>query len=539
METHDTGRSQFDDVTRDNTPVIRFRLDDASLLYDLPGNTSADSPTDESIRIPFNTDQTESTSTAGYRVAVFIEGEPQQPDAEPQVLIGHARAIDVDGDGVPDGIYEFDFGSDAIDPGDPNGATTSYALTDGSHFISAKVQIVDPDDPDNDPLTLDNLTAYGTRSDSLEIVVDTIVPPAWFGDAVVADDGLHPDSDTGIEDQADTFVDRITSDTTPSFWGTAEADTVVYVYADLNDNDVLELDVDLLLGKTVAVPEDGTNQLPNGQWNMTTNIDMNDPAYFPTLDGTRTIFILAEDPAGNVADPTDAESLDIFIDTRVPPGQRDHDHHGPSLRPVRPQAIHERPDAAGLTVSTSISWTSRTAIHRLSIRPSTKSWPPRRATSCWWATTTASFLSDSIQFIDSTVDGDVGMTTVRLFFAEPLPDDRFTLTISDRITDVAFNALDGESNALEPQESPSFPTGDGGAGRGFRRPLHDRQSPRGGQLCGRKRLGRHERQHLLRQRQSRTTRIGTSSTTSASQATTSSRATLLKRRATWPMVLTS
>ena len=166
-----------------------------------PATPSPDSPIDEAIRIPFNPDQTRDTSTPGYRVAVFIEGEPQQPDAEPQVLIGYARAIDIDGDGIPDGIYEFDFETDAIDLGNPNGPTTAFALTDGSHFISAKVQIVDPDDPDNNRVTLNNLTAFGVRSVSHEIVVDTVIPPVWFGDPIVALDGLHPDSDTGIENQ--------------------------------------------------------------------------------------------------------------------------------------------------------------------------------------------------------------------------------------------------------------------------------------------------------------------------------------------------
>ena len=38
----------------------------------------------------------------------------------------------------------------------------------------------------------------------------------------------------------------------------------------------------------------------------------------------------------------------------------------------------------------------------------------------------------------------------------PLPDDRFTLTLADAIIDPAENGLDGESNAVEPQETPSF-----------------------------------------------------------------------------------
>jgi hypothetical protein len=466
VETHDTGRSQLDDVTRDETPVIRLRLDDANLLYDLPGNVYPDSPLDESIRIPFNPEQTRDTSTPGYRVAVFIEGELQQPGAEPQVPIGYARPIDFDLDGIPDGIYEFDFGADAIDLGNPNGPTTAYPLTDGSHFLTMKVQIVDPDDPDNNVESLNNLTAFGLRSVAHEIVVDTMIPPVWFGDPLVAMDGLHPDSDTGIEDQPGLFTDELTSDTTPSFWGVAEADTIIYVYADLNDNDILDLDTDLLLGKTVAIPLDGTNQFPTGQWNMTTNVDMNDPLYFPVIDGTRTIFAIAEDVAGNIDNPQDAQVLDIFIDTR---GPQVNDveittHPGYDLFDPKPSTDGPTP----LVFSLDIDFIDR---------------PPRDAPFVYPAVNEILATADgnivlvgdyngvipieSIDFIDTTVDGSIGRTTVRLNFFDPLPDDRFTLTVSDRITDDAFNALDGESHVQEPQETPQFPSGDGVPGEDF------------------------------------------------------------------------
>ena len=52
-------------------------------------------------------------------------------------------------------------------------------------------------------------------------------------------------------------------------------------------------------------------------------------------------------------------------------------------------------------------------------------------------------------------------------FQDPLPDDRFTLTISDSISDVAGNRLDGESGADEPHENPTFPSGDGVHGGDF------------------------------------------------------------------------
>jgi hypothetical protein len=56
---------------------------------------------------------------------------------------------------------------------------------------------------------------------------------------------------------------------------------------------------------------------------------------------------------------------------------------------------------------------------------------------------------------------------VILNFFEPLPDDRYTLTVSAAIPDPAGNALDGESNSSQPLEVPQFPSGDGQPGRSF------------------------------------------------------------------------
>jgi hypothetical protein len=55
---------------------------------------------------------------------------------------------------------------------------------------------------------------------------------------------------------------------------------------------------------------------------------------------------------------------------------------------------------------------------------------------------------------------------VRLNFREALPDDRFTLTILDSITDPGGNRLDGESDAPEPGV-PTFPSGNGVPGGVF------------------------------------------------------------------------
>ena len=65
------------------------------------------------------------------------------------------------------------------------------------------------------------------------------------------------------------------------------------------------------------------------------------------------------------------------------------------------------------------------------------------------------------------VTGEMATATIELRFDEPLPDDRFTLTIFDTVLDPPGNKLDGENNAIEPHEVPGFPTGDGLAGGDF------------------------------------------------------------------------
>src|SRR4029077_11044852 len=108
----------------------RSRLDDAWLLHDVPGNPINGNQLDPGqgiISIPFSGNapaQRETNSTtgvnAGFRVAIFDEGAPQQPGGAPQTPIGYARQI------TP-GVYEFDFQRDRI----VGGVVTPYVLTDG------------------------------------------------------------------------------------------------------------------------------------------------------------------------------------------------------------------------------------------------------------------------------------------------------------------------------------------------------------------------------------------------------------------------
>lgn len=288
VESIDTGRSQLDNVTRDATPTIFLRLDDGIFLHDLPGNGADNSPPDEVIPIPFSP----TGATPGYRIAIFDEGPtPPQSGTLPQTPVGFASQVVVNGV-VQEGVYFFTFTS---------------GLTDGSHFITARVQMVDPKAPTHE-------TGFGGRSLSLEIVVDTGLPPVFFGNPNITDDGLTVDP--GVTPQPPSFVDKKTNDRTPTFWGTAEANTIVRLYADLNLNNIVDVG-EPQLGLGVTLPYDGTNQFPFGQWTITSNIDLNNPAFFP-VDGLRRILATAEDVAGNVTPNDQAVALDIFLDTQGP-----------------------------------------------------------------------------------------------------------------------------------------------------------------------------------------------------------------------------
>lgn len=488
----DTGRSQLDNTTRDNTPVVAFRLDDGIFRYDLPGNEIADTPPDEVIRIPFTASQLRGPVdlAPGYRVAVFVEGLPQQPGQLPQTPVGYARQLD-------DGVYEFDFDTDALDP--------DFTLTDGSHFISARVEMIDPADNDSDPDMATRATGWGSRSASLEIVVDTVAPPVAFGDpaAGAKDDGLHPDSDSGVEDRPTTFTDRVTRDTTPTFFGVAEADSLIRVYVDVNDNKVVDLGTDVPIGQTTATPLDGTNQFPAGWWELTSAVDMNDPEAFPTpleLDGVRRILVTAEDVAGNVSQP---DALDIFIDTR---GARvtDVEINGRGdpydLFDPKPATDGPTPPVNALVISVwdaplrsdvaGNSFLYDVLLADVASNPGHYQLVGDHSgqIAIQGVTFTADAAADglaasgivTLTFTDPGADQTLGTADDVL---RPLPDDRYTLYISEAIVDPAGNALDGESNGAEPLETPLFSSGDGQPGGDFEVRFTVDSRPEFGTVC--------------------------------------------------------
>jgi Ca2+-binding RTX toxin-like protein len=446
----DTGRNQTDNVTRDNTPTIVFRLDDGIFLHDLPGNDADDTPPDQVIPIPFQA----AAGAAGYRIAIFDEGSSPAPGTQtgtqPQTPLGFATAV-----AGQEGVYQF----------------TTPVLSDGTHFLTARVQMVDP--------STELQTGFGARSASLEIVVDTVDPPVTFGLPAIADDGLDAGSDSGVIGQSgtpDTFIDRVTNDTTPTFFGTAEADSIVRVYVDTDNDGALDPAVDRLIGLTIAVPTDGTDQQPNGRWEVTSNVNMNDTTLGLGQDGTRRIFATTEDVAGNLADP---DELLIFIDTTGPqvydpPGAEEAVYvagspdfnlfgikeNGTNLAPtplvdaihINIQDLPNRDNIDANFLYEALLEEQAEAIGNVEVRGDLSGVIPIQS---------IAFVSDAI------VDGQPATGELVITFFEPLPDDRFTLTINDTLVDPAGNSLDGESNAAEPNGGPTFPTGDGQPGGSF------------------------------------------------------------------------
>lgn len=406
----DSGRSDTDDITSDNTPDVQITANDTV--------DGGDNPFPNEIK---------------WRIY------DRPGDGMGEVLIAEQAALTTDG----------------------SFTVTLPALDDGVHNLKLEVE----DRAGN--LSHDFL---------LSIEVDTQAPQKSFGDRGVANDGLHPDSDSGVAGPGGetTLVDRVTNDESPTFWGQAEANSIIRAFVQDVNNDFVQI------GQTVAIALDGNRDAdPNGEaghWELTSTINMNDPLLdFAALDGERSIFITAEDQAGNFIPltPPDVAAemmLDIFIDTQ-----------GPQIDAVQ---IDGAPGFDLFDVKPSQGPTP--TVNALSI--SAQDLPDRVANFLYNAlhegangnpVENASNYSvvgdqngivviDSVVFTpDPVVAGSPATGTIVINFADPLPDDRFTLTIWDAIVDPAGNALDGNSNASQPNGAPAFPSGDGQPGGSF------------------------------------------------------------------------
>jgi len=477
----DSGRSQFDNVTNVNEPTIYLDLADGIFLNDLPGNGTPNNPPAGVIPIPFQPGPASST-TAGDQIAIFDSNNAETP-------VGYATAV---GAGFP-GVYQYTF---------------TTALADGVHNLTAEVQMVDPATPTE--------TGFGLESLPLTLTIDTVPPPVFFGTNANGNNGLAAGSDSGVPSDPPTLTDDVTNVTNPTFYGTAEANSIIMLYALITNPNNANFSATpvfptnyVLIGQTVATPYDGTNADPNGRWSIQSDVNMNDPVFFsnpndpntrvgsPAVqDGTRTILVTAEDLAGNVSPPA---TMRIFVDTSGPqignlPGVTTQviEIDGPSTVPGTPGAPNPTYNIFALKPLNDLEGPTP-LVYGLTINVVDD--PARDAVFFpgYVAVDMAAALNPGLYSVVGDQSGNIPISNVTItnnpvvtgqpatatitltfgsqlpvdtvfingFLQGTLPDDRYTLTIDDGVEDPAGNLLQGQSNASQPVDTPTFPSGIG------------------------------------------------------------------------------
>lgn len=431
----DSGRNNTDDITKITNPTFDIILDDDRI--DEFANLDL---------LPDTNDDNLATAGFDYGVEVFNNA----------VSIGFAFYTGVGN------TWQFTAQAGDLNEGDFN-------------HISAAVWIRDAANPAQ--------LGRHLLSDALQITLDTVTPPVSFGlpNAASAEDGLSASSDTGVTTMPMTFADRVTSDTTPTLWGRAEANSIVRVYHDNDADGVIDLTTDTFLGQTVAVPFDGNDAYPDGFWQIDSVLDLNEIFGLPK-DGVRRLLVTAEDVAGNPMPMNDeiddgVDALNIFIDTQ---GPQVYDPAGPT------QAVHPtidpeydlfdpKPSENGFTpLIDQITINVQDLPFRSGVDPNFR----YEALKQDIAETLGNYMLvgdhvgpigiTNVDVVNAVVlNGQAATATITLTFADFLPDDRYTLTVSDNLVDPVGNNLDGESNANGPLDDPTFPTGDGVPGGAF------------------------------------------------------------------------
>src|SRR5690606_32583046 len=202
---------------------------------------------------------------------------------------------------------------------------------------------------------------------------------------------------------------------------------------------------------------------PGGRWEATSTVNLNDEDLFP-VDGLRTILVTAEDVAGNVSAPA---SLEIFLDTQGPviTGVEITGNPGFDLFAPKPATQGPTPLVDSLTINVS-DLPARIAQFLYDALDEQVAETPGHYVLV--GDFSGIIPIDEVDFIPAPfVAGQPARGEIIIKFFKPLPDDRFTLTISDALVDPAGNNLDGESDGVEPDGSPSYPTGDGQPGGDF------------------------------------------------------------------------
>lgn len=360
------------------------------------------------ISIPHVASTLPDSPVSGFRVAIFVKLSSSQQD----VLAGYAEPV-----ANSLGEYRYTF--------------LAGALPDGQYFVHSQVEIMDPATPVG-------VRGFSDASTAIAFTIDTTPPTISFGSAGDLFDGLHPASDTGVASDTGTFHDRHTADATPTFWGDAEPAALVRLYIDHNGNGEVDA-ADTLIAETVA-------DIQSGHWQAEIAQQLADGAY--------QLLVVAEDEAGNISAVHAESTLGVVIDTQAPTVTGLFITSSPGFQLLSTTSALTRPTPLvySLTVRLSEPLAASTA-------QSPDNYRLRGAA------------SGSIPIAGISHAVVSGQSTLVLSFTQPLPDDRFTLTLYDGLSDLVGNALDGETGADESPGQSIFlsplRSGDGQAGGDF------------------------------------------------------------------------
>ena len=294
----DSGSSSTDNITNDNTPTFTGTaeanstvtvLSDGSSIGTTTANGSGNWSFTPGLAISAGThtitatatDAAGNTSSASLGLSVTIDtsapSAPSTPDLAASSDSGSSSTDNITNDNTPTftGTAEANSTVTVLSDGSSIGTTTAngsgiwsltpgVALSGGTHTITS--------------IATDAAGNTSSASSGLSITIDTSAPSA----------PSTPDMATG-SDSGPSSIDNITNDNTPTFNGTAEANSEVTVLSN-----------GLSIGTTIV---DGS-----GNWSLTPSSAIS--------GGTHTITATATDAAGNTS--TASSGLSITIDTSAP-----------------------------------------------------------------------------------------------------------------------------------------------------------------------------------------------------------------------------
>ncbi|MEE2730745.1 MAG: Ig-like domain-containing protein [Pseudomonadota bacterium] len=294
----DTGSSSTDNITADTTPTITGTAEANSTLTltssvdGVVGTTSADGGGNWSITATVltegahsltatATDSSGNTSSASSALSVTIDTSapvaPSAPDLAAGSDSGVSNSDDITNDTTPTLTGTAEANSTVTLTSSVDGVVGS-ATADGSGNWSVTASVLSAGSHNLTVTATDAVSNVSPASTALTITIDTTAP----GTPSTPD--LAAGSDTGTANN-----DNITSDTTPTFTGTAEANSTVTLISSVD-------------GAVGSATVDGS-----GNWSVTSSL---------LTAGSHNITVTAADAASNTSAASVA--LTISIDAAAP-----------------------------------------------------------------------------------------------------------------------------------------------------------------------------------------------------------------------------